>query len=119
MSRFDVIAFDADDTLWHNERLFLEAQEHFKALLSRFHPPDWVGARLYDTEMRNMQHFGYGIKAFALSMIETALELTEDRVSGADVRAILDKAKRMLTADVDCSSSTRQSFSSGWPRDIR
>jgi putative hydrolase of the HAD superfamily len=100
MSRFDLIAFDADDTLWENEHLFLEAQAKFKALLSRFHPPEWVAARLYETEMRNMQHFGYGIKAFALSMIETALDLTEDRISGADLRAIIDAAKAMLAADV-------------------
>lgn len=100
MARFDLIAFDADDTLWENEHLFLEAQARFKALLSKFHSPEWVAARLYETEMRNMQHFGYGIKAFALSMIETALDLTEDRVSGTDVRAILDAAKAMLIADV-------------------
>lgn len=100
MSRFDLIAFDADDTLWENEHLFLEAQAKFKTLLSQFHPPEWVAARLYETEMRNMQHFGYGIKAFALSMIETALDLTEDRISGADLRAIIDAAKAMLAADV-------------------
>lgn len=100
MGRFDLVAFDADDTLWENEHLFLEAQAKFKALLSKFHPPEWVAARLYETEMRNMQHFGYGIKAFALSMIETALDLTEDRVSGADIRAMIDAAKAMLAADV-------------------
>lgn len=101
MSRFDVIAFDADDTLWQNEHLFIEAQAKFKALLSQYHSPEWVAARLYETEMRNMQHYGYGIKAFALSMIETALDLTEDRVSGADVRAILEAARAMLTAQVE------------------
>jgi putative hydrolase of the HAD superfamily len=101
MSRFDVIAFDADDTLWQNEHLFLEAQARFKALLAQYHSPEWVGARLYETEVRNMQHYGYGIKAFALSMIETALDLTEDRVSGVDVRAILDTARAMLTAHVE------------------
>jgi putative hydrolase of the HAD superfamily len=101
MSRFDVIAFDADDTLWHNERLFLDAQARFTALLAQYHPAEWVAARLYETEMRNMQHFGYGIKAFALSMIETALDLSEQRISGEDVRAILDTAKQMLAADVD------------------
>jgi len=101
MSRFDVVAFDADDTLWQNEHLFIEAQRMFKGLLSRFHPPDWVAARLYETEMRNMQHFGYGIKAFALSMIETALDLSEDRISGAEVRTIINAAKAMLAADVE------------------
>jgi len=101
MARFDLVAFDADDTLWQNEHLFVEAQAKFKLLLSKFHSPEWIAARLYDTEMRNMQHFGYGIKAFALSMIETALDLTEDRVSGSDVRAMIDAPKVMLAADVE------------------
>jgi putative hydrolase of the HAD superfamily len=101
MARFDLVAFDADDTLWQNEHLFIEAQAAFKALLSKFHPPEWVAARLYETEMRNMQHFGYGIKAFGLSMIETALDLTEDRIDGQDVRQMLGIATRMLAADVE------------------
>jgi putative hydrolase of the HAD superfamily len=100
MTRFDLIAFDADDTLWENERLFREAQATFLALLSKFHPPEWIAERLYATEMRNMRHFGYGVKAFALSMIETALDLSDDRIAGADLRVILDAAKAMLTADV-------------------
>ena len=105
MARFDLIAFDADDTLWQNEHLFLEAQATFKVLLSKFHPPEWVAARLYETEMRNMQHFGYGIKAFALSMIETALDLSEDRLAGEDVRRILETATKMLAADYSVTSS--------------
>jgi len=100
MSRFDVIAFDADDTLWHNERLYADAQARFGRLLAHYHDAEWIAARLYATEMRNLAHFGYGIKAFALSMIETAVELTEGRIAGADIQRIIDIAREMLTAEV-------------------
>lgn len=96
-----VLAFDADDTLWHNERLYAQAQAHFKELLADYHPPEWIEERLYQTEIRNLEHFGYGIKAFALSMIETAVELTEGRISGGEVKALVDMARDMLNARVE------------------
>ena len=101
MSLFDVIAFDADDTLWHNERLYVSAQARFVELLAHYHSPEWIHERLYQTEMANLQHFGYGIKAFALSMIETAIELTEGRIFGQDVQALIVLAKEMLNAEVE------------------
>jgi putative hydrolase of the HAD superfamily len=101
MPRFEVIAFDADDTLWHNERLFVDAQARFKALLAQYHSAEWIGERLYDAEVGNLPHFGYGVKAFALSMIETAVELTEGRISGHDVKAVIDIAREMLAAEVE------------------
>lgn len=101
MTRFAVVAFDADDTLWHNERLYARTQALFADLLAHYHDRDWVMARLYEAEMRNLPHFGYGIKAFALSLIETAVELTEGRISGRDIQVIIDTAKGMLTADVE------------------
>jgi putative hydrolase of the HAD superfamily len=101
MSNFDVIAFDADDTLWENERLYVSAQARLSELLARCHPPEWINNRLYQTEMRNLEHFGYGIKAFALSMVETAIELTEGRIAGADLQTLVDLAREMLSAKVD------------------
>jgi putative hydrolase of the HAD superfamily len=101
MPHFKVIAFDADDTLWHNERLYVNAQAKFKALLTQYHSAEWIDARLYEAELRNLPHFGYGIKAFALSMIETAVELTEGRVDGHDIQVIIDAAKEMLAAEVE------------------
>jgi putative hydrolase of the HAD superfamily len=101
MPHFDVIAFDADDTLWHTERLYADAQTKFKKLLAHYHDPNWIEERLYQVEMRNMQHFGYGIKAFALSMIETAIDLTEGRLTGHEIKTIIDSAKAMLAADVE------------------
>jgi len=111
MSKFDLIAFDADDTLWHNERLYTEAQASFKRLLGQYQSPQWIDQRLYQTEMHNLEHFGYGIKAFALSMIETAVELTEGRISGKDIQAIINLAKEMLAADVELLDHTAETVS--------
>ncbi len=101
MPTFDLIGFDADDTLWHNERLYVAAQARFARLLAHYHPEEWGMSRLYETESRNIDHYGYGIKAFALSMIETAVELTEGRISGEDVRAIITIAQEMLSAEIE------------------
>lgn len=101
MSLFDVIAFDADDTLWENEHLYARSQARLVELLTHYHPPEWINDRLYQTEMRNLEHFGYGVKAFALSMVETAIELTEGRISGSDLQTLVDLAKGMLHAKIE------------------
>jgi len=95
------IGFDADDTLWHNEAIFSMTQEKFRELLAPYHDRAWIDAQLYATEMRNVAHFGYGIKGFTLSMIETAVELTEGRISGHEIARILAFAKEMLAAPVE------------------
>jgi putative hydrolase of the HAD superfamily len=97
---FDTIAFDADDTLWHNEGLYSDTQARFQQLLEPYEDGQSVERRLYETEMRNLKLFGYGIKGFALSMIETAIELSNGRIQGHEVRAIIDLAKEMLSAPV-------------------
>ncbi len=101
MPRFDMIGFDADDTLWQTERLYVEAQARLRAMLSRYVAAEGMDERLYATEMRNLDHFGYGIKAFALSMIETAIELTDGRVSASDIKSIIDNAREMMAAEVE------------------
>lgn len=98
--KFELIAFDADDTLWENESLYARAQARFRELLAHYHPPEWIDARLYETEMRNLAHFGYGVKAFTLSMIETAIELTEGQICGEDIKFLIDQGKQMLTAEI-------------------
>ncbi len=94
------VLLDGDDTLWHNEPLFAEMTTRFKELLSPYHSTDWINKRLFDTEVRNLRYYGYGIKSYVLSMIETATELTEGRISGEAIREILDLGKRMLKAPV-------------------
>ncbi len=95
------IAFDADDTLWHNERIFLNAKEKYKRLLSKYHDGEWVEEHLDEAEMRNIKHFGYGIKGFTLSMIETAVELTEGRVKGSEIKDIIGYAREMLASPIE------------------
>jgi len=101
MPRFDLIAFDADDTLWHNERLYIAARDKLAALLSRYGVDVPIGDRLYRTESRNIDLFGYGIKSYILSMIETAVELTGGHLSDEDVLAIIGLGREMLDARVD------------------
>lgn len=108
MSLIDVVAFDADDTLWHNEHLFVETREQFAALLADYQPAEWVERYLNETEMRNLGVFGYGIKGFTLSMIETAVELTEGRISGRDVRTIMELGRSMLDAPVELLDGVRE-----------
>jgi len=95
---FDVIAFDADDTLWHNETLYTIAQDSFTQLLSRYRAADEIEEELFKTEMRNLRYYGYGIKSFTLSMIETAIEISEGRIQGHEIRQIIGFARDMLNA---------------------
>lgn len=89
------IGLDADDTLWHNETLFHLTQERFAALLAPYAEQGALMERLVATERRNLRHYGYGIKGFTLSMIETALSVTENRLPPGDVARILDFGREM------------------------
>jgi putative hydrolase of the HAD superfamily len=91
-----VLAFDGDDTLWHNETRFHLTQSALRDLLRRHVPDADVDSHLYEVEMRNLGLYGYGVKSFTLSMIETAIELTGGRIPAADLEVILGWGKRML-----------------------
>lgn len=91
-----VVGFDGDDTLWHSETRFHVTQGEFRELLSRHAPDADVDARLAATEMKNLSIYGYGVKSFTLSMLETAIELTESRIPSDDLATILGWGKRML-----------------------
>ncbi len=95
------IGFDADDTLWHNESLFAVTQEKFRALLAPYIDAARIDAQLYATETRNLEHFGYGIKGFTLSMIETAVELSEGRIGGHEIGQIVEWGREMLVSPVE------------------
>jgi putative hydrolase of the HAD superfamily len=97
-----VIGIDGDDTLWHNETVFSLTQERFRQLLS-VHLPDTarLDQRLHDRERANLRLFGYGIKGFTLSMIETAIEVSEGRVSATEIQALIDAGKAMLAHPVE------------------
>jgi len=103
-----LIGFDADDTLWDNELAFALTQTKFRQILSRFHSHEWIDARLLETERRNVELFGYGAKGFALSMIETAIELTEGRITGSELQVILDAVRTMLSDPVAPLAGVRE-----------
>lgn len=114
---YDWIAFDADDTLWHNERMFRTTEGYFREMLLPYHSAGWIDERLYAAETRNLQHFGYGTKGFMLSMIETAIELTEGRISGAEIGKIMAWGQEMLRSPVDLLEGvqeTVQALSQNW-----
>ena len=97
----ELVGLDADDTLWHNEPLFTHRRGRFRELLARYEPGGVPDDRLYEVELRNLRHFGYGVKGFVLSMIETAIELTEGRIESADVRTIIEWGREMLAGPTE------------------
>ena len=98
--KFDLIAFDADDTLWHSETLYAAAQCKLRELLAGYADEETVDQRLYQIEMSNLQYYGYGIKSFTLSMIEAAVELTKGKIQAAEILQIIGFAKQMITSEV-------------------
>jgi putative hydrolase of the HAD superfamily len=96
----EVIGFDADDTLWQNEILYSQAKRQFAELLSADQDPQRIEHRLDEIESENIRYYGYGIKSFALSMLETAAEIIQGRVVGKEFHQTIDIIKRMLTAEV-------------------
>ena len=87
-ARLTTIGFDADDTLWHNEQFYRITQDRFCDLLRAYTDPDHLMDRLLEAERRNIGHYGFGIKGFVLSMIETAIDVTEERVPASVIREL-------------------------------
>jgi putative hydrolase of the HAD superfamily len=92
---------DADDTLWHNETIFRLTQDRFSALMAEVAPPEVLEARLAQVERRNLSLYGYGVKGFTLSLIETAMELTGGEPSGRIIADILAAGRDMLAHPVE------------------
>lgn len=101
MKDIKVIAFDADDTLWVNETIFTTTQQRFKEIVGKYVSTETLGDKLYGFEIRNLKIFGYGIKGFMLSMIETAIELSGGNITGTEVQQIIDLGKVMLDHPVE------------------
>ena len=95
------IAFDADDTLWHNEPYFDEAQERFCQLFKDFASSQEILGSILNHQVKNLPLYGFGIKAFTLSMIETALQLTNHNISGKGIEQIMTIGKDLLQKPVE------------------
>ncbi len=95
------VALDADDTLWHNESIFHLTQDNYVGLLKDYGEPDHMRARLLEVEIKNLKLYGYGVKSFTLSMIETAIDLTRGAVPAKTIMEILDLGRAMLEHPVE------------------
>jgi putative hydrolase of the HAD superfamily len=104
------IGFDADDTLWQNEQFYQLTEKHFTELLTDFAEGEKVSERLLEAERRNLSHYGFGIKGFTLSMIETALEITDGTVPGKVIAEILDIGRDLLAHPVETLPHVRETL---------
>jgi putative hydrolase of the HAD superfamily len=95
------VGLDADDTLWHNETIFRLTQDRFRALMADYAEPDFLDARLAEVERRNLALYGYGVKGFTLSLIETAMDLTGGQPPGRVIADILAAGREMLSHPVE------------------
>ncbi|MBR9855005.1 MAG: HAD family hydrolase [Algicola sp.] len=100
-SNIKVIGFDADDTLWVNETYFRDTEEKFADLLDCYETKNKIDQELFKMEMANLETYGYGIKGFMLSMIESALDLSNNKVSQQTIVEILDLGKKMIAHPVE------------------
>ncbi|MEM9526496.1 MAG: HAD family hydrolase [Bacteroidota bacterium] len=105
------IAFDADDTLWGHEDVFVDAKERCLEILGKYLPEGkQLEEELYRFERKNLQLFGYGVKGFLLSMIETAVELSAGKVSGTEIQRIIDLGKEMLVHPINLLPYVREAI---------
>jgi putative hydrolase of the HAD superfamily len=104
------IGFDADDTLWHNENIFERVQKRYFDLLARYHDAETVMKTLQATETRNLELYGYGIKGFMLSAIETAIEVSGGKVSPEELRELLSLGREMLNHPVELLEGAQEAL---------
>ena len=104
------IGFDADDTLWQNEQFFRLTETRFASLLADHASPEAISGHLLEVERRNLQFYGYGIKGFTLSMVETALTLTGGKVPTTVIAEILSAGREMLTHPVEALPHAREAL---------
>jgi putative hydrolase of the HAD superfamily len=96
-----VIAFDADDTLWHNETIFEDVHARYRHMLAQYHDAATVERTLFATEMRNLDLYGYGVKGFTLSALETAIELSHGNISTNEISQLIALGRDMLAHPVE------------------
>lgn len=101
MKNLKVIAFDADDTLWVNEVYYQETEKKFCALLADFMPQHYISQELFKTEMKNLELYGYGIKSFILSMIETLISIVGSTASNKLVSRVIELGREMLEKPIE------------------
>jgi len=111
MAAFDVIAFDADDTLWHNESLYVGVKRKLVEVLAPYASSKEIEQELDLREENNISYYGYGIKSFTLSMIEAAILLSDRKVHADEIQKIITFGKEMLDADVQLMNYVQETIS--------
>lgn len=101
MNKIQIIGFDADDTLWENGLYFRRAEQQFAALLANYIDPESLHSKLYKIEMKNMPCYGYGAMAYTLSLIETAIEVSQAKLNAETTSRILDLGREILSHPVE------------------
>lgn len=112
------VAFDADDTLWHNEDAFAAAEHHFNEIMAPWADADEAQRVLLDFERSRLGVYGYGVKSFCLSMIAAACELSKNEIPASVLRSIVDTADELLampTKLIDGAAEAVQDVSERWP----
>ena len=111
-----VIGFDADDTLWVNEPYYREVEEEFVQLVTAYGVNGNIAGALFETEIANLRLYGYGIKAFMLSLVECAIKLTDGGVSTRDISRIIGLGKAMLDRPIELLDDVKRVLHSLAPR---
>lgn len=95
-TKLDLIALDADDTLWENQHFYDSTEEDFHSLLADYADPDHLRERLLAAERKNLRLYGYGFKGFILSMIETAIDVTDGRIPTSEIQKIIERGHDLM-----------------------
>ncbi|HEY1382278.1 MAG TPA: HAD family hydrolase [Dongiaceae bacterium] len=110
MGQLTTIGFDADDTLWHSERAFRLTEDRFAELLADYVDADNLSRRLLETERRNLHYYGFGRKGFVLSMIETAIDVTEGKVPTSVLRDLIELGREMAAHPIEILPGVREAL---------
>jgi putative hydrolase of the HAD superfamily len=108
--RITTVGLDADDTLWHNETIFRMTQARFRTLMADHAEPEFLDSRLAEVERRNLALYGYGVKGFTLSLIETAMDITGGQPPGHIIADILSAGREMLAHPVEPLPGVREAL---------
>src|SRR3954466_15550818 len=111
-----VVGFDADDTLWHNETIFENVHVRYRELLARYHDATTVDRTLFAMEMRNLELYGYGVKGFTLSAIETAIQLTGGKIGAEEIQKLIELGREMLGHPVELLEGVAETLAALAPR---
>ncbi len=106
----DIIAFDADDTLWVNEPFYQDAERKLEEVLRRYIDVEQITEDLYEVESKNLSLFGYGTKGFTISMIETAIELSVGKITAGEIQEIIEIGKRMMQNPIELLPGVRRAL---------